>query len=556
VLRADLTAEAHGSSLLQLPDRRDLHARPALLQSQRVQLDDRGRETLAQTALVELVLGSHAAGRYCPTRDAADGVAYARDMPGIVSYGAYLPYWRLQRRAISATLGAGTGQGTRSVASYDEDTTSMGVEAARQALAGAPTGWSASMLMFATTAPAYADKTNATAIHAALDLSPAVPAFDAVGAVRSGVGATLAAASAGGLAVLADVRTGRPGSADESAGGDGAVALAFGDDGAIAEIIGSASVSAEFVDRWRTPGASYSRVWEERFGEHAYVPLATDAIEGAVKAARVTLDDVDHAVVTGLHARAVKAAAKAAGIRTDTLADDLAASVGNTGTAHWALMLADVLDRARAGQVVLVAVLADGCDAWVLRVTDAIDDHRDRHGALVRDRIAATRDDLQYAQFLTWRGFLEQEPPRRPEPDRPASPPSLRTDRWKYALVGSRDETGFVHLPPARVSMGTGGIDRMEPVRMADTQATIATFTVDHLAFSLSPPVVAAVIDFDGGGRFQCELTDIDPDALRIGDRVEMTFRRLYTVDGIHDYFWKAKPVTSADQPGVASDML
>ena len=47
---------------------------------------------------------------------------------------------------------------------------------------------------------------------------------------------------------------------------------------------------------------------------------------------------------------------------------------------------------------------------------------------------------------------------------------------------------------------------------MADVPATIATFTVDRLAFSLSPPVVAAVIDFDGGGRFQCELTDVDPD--------------------------------------------
>ena len=64
---------------------------------------------------------------------------------------------------------------------------------------------------------------------------------------------------------------------------------------------------------------------------------------------------------------------------------------------------------------------------------------------------------------------------------------------------------------------------------MADVPATIATFTVDRLAFSLSPPVVAAVIDFDGGGRFQCELTDVDPATVQIGDRVEMTFRRLYT---------------------------
>jgi hydroxymethylglutaryl-CoA synthase len=78
---------------------------------------------------------------------------------------------------------------------------------------------------------------------------------------------------------------------------------------------------------------------------------------------------------------------------------------------------------------------------------------------------------------------------------------------------------------------------------MADVPATITTFTVDRLAYSLSPPVVAAVIDFDGGGRLQCELTDVDPKAVKIGDRVEMTFRRLFTASGVHNYFWKARPV-------------
>ena len=80
---------------------------------------------------------------------------------------------------------------------------------------------------------------------------------------------------------------------------------------------------------------------------------------------------------------------------------------------------------------------------------------------------------------------------------------------------------------------------------MADVPATIATFTVDRLAFSLSPPVVAAIIDFDGGGRFQCELTDVDPASVKIGDRVAMTFRRLYTSGGVHNYFWKARPLAS-----------
>jgi hydroxymethylglutaryl-CoA synthase len=464
-------------------------------------------------------------------------------MPGIVSYGAYLPYWRLQRSAIGQTLGSGGGKGARSVASYDEDSTSMGVEAGRIALAGAPAGYEPGVLAFATTAPAYADKTNATAIHAALGLADQVPALDAVGAIRSGVGAAMMASATHGLAVLSDIRTGRPGSADEAAGGDGAVTLAFGDDHVIAEVVGGAAVTEEFTDRWKAPGEPYAQVWEERFGEHAYVPLAERAVTAALKDTGLTLDEIDHVIITGAQTRAVKAAARAIGARPESVVDDLANEVGNTGAAHWALMLADVLDRAEPGQRIAVVLLADGCDVWILRTTDLLPAHRQR--VPVRERIAATRDDLTYAQFLTWRGFLQREPPRRPEPDRPAAPPSARTDAWKYAFVGTRDASGFVYLPPSRVSMTSGEIDQMEQVRMADVPATIATFTVDRLAFSLSPPVVAAIIDFDGGGRFQCELTDVDPAAVKIGDRVSMTFRRLYTSGGVHNYFWKARPLTT-----------
>jgi uncharacterized OB-fold protein len=93
------------------------------------------------------------------------------------------------------------------------------------------------------------------------------------------------------------------------------------------------------------------------------------------------------------------------------------------------------------------------------------------------------------------------------------------------------------------VCVGCHAIDDMVRERLADVRATVATFTVDHLAYSLSPPVVAAVVDFDGGGRYQCELTDVDPDTVAIGDRIEMSFRRLYSADGVHDYFWKGRPV-------------
>src|SRR3954467_4168505 len=106
-------------------------------------------------------------------------------MGGVIAYGTYLPYHRRDRRRIKDVLGTGGGKGTRAVASYDEDVTSMGVEAARRAAASAPEGVTPGGVVFATANPPYLDKTNATAIHAALDLEPDAYAYDVCGSVRS-----------------------------------------------------------------------------------------------------------------------------------------------------------------------------------------------------------------------------------------------------------------------------------------------------------------------------------------------------------------------------------
>jgi len=148
---------------------------------------------------------------------------------------------------------------------------------------------------------------------------------------------------------------------------------------------------------------------------------------------------------------------------------------------------------------------------------------------------------VAYADFLTWRGMLTRQGPRRPDPAQPAAPPALRSEAWKFGFTASRCRCGTRHLPPQRVCAGCGATDQMTPERLADVPGTIATFTIDRLAYSPSPPVVAAVVDFDGGGRYRCELTDVDPAAVAIGSRVEMTFRRLFAAGGVHNYFWKAR---------------
>ena len=443
-------------------------------------------------------------------------------MRGILGWGVHLPHGRLDRTQIAPLVGTGGGKGTRSIASYDEDSTTMAVEAGRRLRrTGGP---APRALWFATTTPAYLDKTNATAIHAALRLDRTAGAYDAVGSVRSAAGAIRAAldGTAPALVIGSDVRNGRPGSADESAGGDAAAAMLIGSDAdgpILAELIGTAALSEEFLDRWRPPGDAGSRLWEERFGETRYVPLATEVFKLALGEGGIDAAAVDALVVAGLHDRACAAAARASGVAADRVADRLSATVGNPGAAAPGLLLARALETATPGQVVVLLVLSDGADAFVFRATDALS----RYAPI--EPVAAqimTGTPVAYGRYLAWRGFLAVEPPRRPEPSRPSASAAGRNTNWKFGLAS-----------------GSGVL--------SDQRGTVTTFTVDRLAYSPSPPVVFAVVDFDDGERLPVELTDVTPEEVEVGMRVEMTFRRLFTADGIANYFWKARPVREVE---------
>lgn len=428
----------------------------------------------------------------------------------------------------------------------------MAVEAGRLALRGCR-GDRPGDLFLATPAPPYLDKTNAAIVHDALDLDVG-GAYDTAGSARSSIGAWRAALGVAAIEgrptmmVASELRGGLAGSADERDGGDGAVALVVGaGDDVVAEWVAGGHATAEFLDRWRNPGDAESKTWEERFGEEAYAPLVADAWNAALKSAALTPTDIDHVAVAGLHLRAVRAATAALGARSDAVVADYASTLGNLGAAQATLLLADVLDRATPGQRIAIVSVADGVDVMVFRATDAIVAARATRGdaglRTVADASRGGRDDLPYARYLTWRGQLRREPPRRPEPERPGAPATWRSSQWRSGFTASRCQVcGFRHLPPTRVCLKCHSVDRMDLERLADVAGRVATFTVDHLAASLSPPVVGIVVDFDGGGRYRCQMTDVDPGSLEIGMPVEMTFRRIDTALGVHNYFWKARP--------------
>ena len=434
-------------------------------------------------------------------------------MAGIVSYGAYVPYWRLQRSAIGASArrrgrrrATQRGQLRRG---HDVDGRRGGPARARRRARRVRAG-PAGLRHHRPGLPRQ-DQRHRDPRRARPPRRRRRPSTSSA-PVRSGVGAAWMAQAAGGLAVLSDVRTGRPGSADEAGGGDAAVALAFGGDGVIAEVVGAASATAEFLDRWRAPGEPLRRSsGRSASASTSTCPLAEQrrhgGAEGDRRRRRRPRPRHRHRPARP-GGQGGDAARSAPGRRPSPTTSP--AEVGNTGAAHWALVLADVLDRAEPGQTIAVVSLADGCDVWLLRTTDAL--AACRRGPTVRERIAATRDDLTYAQFLTWRGFLSASRRAGPSPSARRRRRRPRTDDWKFGFVGSRDDR---RLRPPAAGAGEHGLGRDRPdgagARWPTCRRRSPRSPSTAWPTASARPSSSAVIDFDGGGRFQCELTDVDP---------------------------------------------
>ena len=397
----------------------------------------------------------------------------------------------------------------------------MAVEAARLARRpGQETG--GQQLFFATSEPAYQGKTNATVIHAALDLDPSSGAFDLVGGARSGIGAVLAADRLGGTAVIADRRSGPAGSSDEVQGGDGAAALAFGSDRPIAELIGVGHSTREYLERWRIPGQPQMRSADPRFVEHVQAKLIDPAVAVALKDADVTVSEVDQVVVAAPSGRSRPAVARAFGRGVDDLADDLTDRIGYAGAAHWAILLTGVLDQAGAGQHIAVVAIGEGVSTLIFQTTSALPAYHEERRAegvpTLSDQLRST-GSLPYGRFLGWGGTVQLDQPARPYPQ-PFSPVAAeRNARWKFGLVTDEGE------------------------RLSEALGTVVDVTVDHTGESWLGPVVLAVIEFAGGRQITLEVADVEAaDDVRVGDQVAMTFRRQRTSEGVNDYFWKARP--------------
>ena len=478
---------------------------------------------------------------------------------GILSYGVYIPRKRLQRTVIHATnkwfaggLG-GLAKGERAIANWDEDTITMAVEAARDALTGIDRGTVGTVSLASTTLP-FADRLNSGVIKEALNLVDETGALDLAGSQRvatSGLIQALGAARGGAaphLALASELRLSKPASEGEMNQGDAAAGFLIGGGELIAKFLGSHSTTVDFVDHFRSSGQDFDYGWESRWiRDEGYSGLTVAALKGAFVALGISAADIDHFISPITLKGVAEGIAKKVGIRPEAVGDRLASTVGDTGAAHPFMLLAAVLEKAQAGEKILLTGFGQGVDVLLFEATGAAASLAPRRG--LAGSLARGVKDENYSRWLFHRGNLKLDRGMRAEHDEKQPGTSLwRNRKAVLGLVGGRcTKTGTVQFPKSDISVNVNdhSAHTQEDYPLAEIKARIVTYTADSLTYSPSPPSYYGIIDFDGGGRMMAEITDCDVQDVEVGRELAMMFR-IKAVDERRDfikYFWKAVPV-------------
>jgi uncharacterized OB-fold protein len=97
-------------------------------------------------------------------------------------------------------------------------------------------------------------------------------------------------------------------------------------------------------------------------------------------------------------------------------------------------------------------------------------------------------------------------------------------------------------FPRARICGACGAADRFTDVVYAGRGATLLTYTLDAFFPTPEPPTAVGVVQVDDGPRIYLQLTDVPAADVALGMALEFTFRRIHTVGGRPNYFWKCRP--------------
>jgi hydroxymethylglutaryl-CoA synthase len=469
-------------------------------------------------------------------------------MVGIKSLGAYIPLQRMSYEELGKAWGIGMGKGERSVSSSDEDSLTMAVEAAVDCLNKSDRSIVDGVIFASASSPFY-EKQVAATIGVAADLNRNISTMDVAGSLRGGTGALKAAfdAVAAGsnknvVVSAADCRMGYPGSSLESTLGDGAAALLIGDTDVAANITGMFSVSDEITDYWRRSEDRFVNAWEDRFVmTKGYQRVMLEAVKGAFDKFGVDAGKITKFVANAPAERSYWQVAGQLGFDLQTQVQmPVFSTVGNTGTASGLMHLVACLEEASAGDLILFANYGNGCDVFMLEVTDNISGASGAKG--MAGFLASKKMIANYNQYLSMRSLLPESEDRLP----PIRPPATITWRDQKSLLRFTamkcNNCGHGQYPIHRICSNCSNKDDYSEYRLSDRIAEVFSCTVDNLGYGGGLAPFWAIADFDDV-RTRLQIADAELAEVSIGDSLEMTFRKFPSANDVPVYGWKGRPI-------------
>ncbi|MBM3568416.1 MAG: 3-hydroxy-3-methylglutaryl CoA synthase [Alphaproteobacteria bacterium] len=478
-------------------------------------------------------------------------------MQGLVAFGAYVPRLRLQRAAavqanawFNPALKA-QAKGERAIANWDEDAITMAVEAARDCIGAHDRARIGQAILASTTLP-FQDRQNVGVVAQALSLRRDIGTLDIAGSQRAGTSALIQALRGSGetLIVASERRRTKAASPQELGYGDAAAAFLVGSENVVAKLVVAHSEAVDFVDHFRGhgPQSDYDYGWEERWiRDEGYNKLLPPAVSAALKRADLTGADIAHLCVPVAMRGVAPGLAKRLGIAEERVRDVLAANLGDAGTAHPLVMLADALAAAKPGERILVIGFGQGVDVLVFETTPALAKLPARLG--VQGWLKRRKAETNYQRYLTWNDLVTIERGMRAEGG--ALPPTLssgyRNMEMLLGLMGGKCRIcGTVQWPQSNVCVNPNcnAFHSQDDHPFAEKLGKIMSYTADQLTYSPDPPACYGMVVFDEGGRFMADFTDVDSESLAVGARMRMTFRvkEFDSQRGYTRYFWKAAP--------------
>ncbi len=346
-------------------------------------------------------------------------------MVGIITYGVYIPRYRIKVEEITRVWGAnadditgGLGVFSKSVPDLDEDTATIAVEAARNALARREIdpGDIGAVYVGSESHP-YAVKPTACTVGEAIGATPCMTAADYEFACKAGTAAIqtcMGLARSGmiryGLAIGSDVAQGAPSDALEYTAAAGGAAYVIGRDDPIALIHRTCSFTTDTPDFWRREGQDYPRHGGRFTGEPGYFRHVEGAVRLLFEQTGKSPKDYTYAVFHQPNAKFPQRVAKILGFSPEQIKPGLVVpQLGNTYSGSSMIGLAATLDIAKAGDRIFMASFGSGAgsDAFDIEVTDAIDsDDFHRNAAPGVEQLLANPIYVDYARYARHKGKI------------------------------------------------------------------------------------------------------------------------------------------------------